>query len=434
MAIPNSILQQVVTYNDAKLAYLQNLNCFISTLNTKFQNFNDIVKNLGDTVNIELPFRAIANNGLVANFQGTQERFAPIVCDQAANVAHAFTTQDFIFNVREYMEKIGKSRVEELSAVIEANVAKNADSSVPVMTINNMGQSVPTGALHTESGPYRFYGDGVTPIDSFQKLAEACAYFRTYGAAAGELKFYMDDIAVVSVVGSGQNQFVPARNDSLSNAWDLGTYKGSNTRFYQSNLLPIHYSGTLGEDGVELTLVSTNDPTGANITELTFSGAGTDAEAVKSGDLGYFTSTALRYLTFTGHQPSKSPVQIRVTEDAASSGGNVTVSITPALQSTNGPNKNLNMALEAGMKFKFIPSHRCGLIVGGNAFYLAMPRLPEEVPYPTAVSTDKDVGVSLRNYYGSQFGQNQRGYVTDAIWTALAVPEYSMRVCFPINP
>lgn len=433
MAIPNSILQQVITYNDAKLAYLQNINCFISTLNTKFQDFNNIVKNLGDTVNIALPYRAVASNGLVANFQGAQQRFSPIICDQAANVAHEFTTQDFIFNVRQYMEDIGKSRVEELSAQIESNVAMNADSSVPVYSIVN-GESVPTGALHTESGPYRFYGDGVTPIDSFQKLAEAEAYFRTYGAASGPLKVYMDDIAVVSVVGSGLNQFVPGRNEVIANSWDLGTYKGSHANYYQSNLLPIHYSGNLGEAGTELTLVSTNDPTGANITQLTFSGAGTDVDAVKSGDLGYFTSTALRYLTFVGHKPSKSPVQVRVTADASSSGGNVTVSITPALQSTSGPNQNLNAALTAGLKFKFIKSHRCGLIVGGDAFYLAMPKLPDEVPYPTHTSTDKDVGVSLRNYFGSLFGQNARGYVTDSIWSALAVPEYTMRLCFPINP
>ena len=47
-SFPNNILQQVVTYNESNLALLQNMFCFISTANKKFERFNDnIPKNLG---------------------------------------------------------------------------------------------------------------------------------------------------------------------------------------------------------------------------------------------------------------------------------------------------------------------------------------------------------------------------------------------------
>jgi hypothetical protein len=72
------------------------------------------------------------------------------------------------------------------------------------------------------------------------------------------------------------------------------------------------------------------------------------------------------------------------------------------------------------------------LIVGGSALYLAMPRLPEEVPFPTAAEYDKETGVSMRMYFGSLFGQNQRGMVHDAIWASTLVPEYCMRILFPL--
>lgn len=47
MAVPNNILQQVQTYQKSGLAYLQNLNCFVKTANTKFKNFQDMEANLG---------------------------------------------------------------------------------------------------------------------------------------------------------------------------------------------------------------------------------------------------------------------------------------------------------------------------------------------------------------------------------------------------
>lgn len=437
MTIPNNILKQVTTYNDAKLGFLQNYACYLSTFNKQFKDFDKVQKNLGDTVDLELPTRSTVTNGLVATFQATEQRFATLTCDQAANASMAFTAQQFIFQARDYMEKFGMARVAEIGTRIETNLALNNISGVPVYSINSNGQSIPTGALHTESGPYRFYGDGINPINSFGQLAKMEAMFRNYGAVDGPLNVYLDDLAVVDIINSGLGQFVPSRNDKIANSWDLGQYKGSSANYYRSNLLPIHYAGTLGNDGTVLTVVSTNDPTGAAITQITCSGAGTDSDALKSGDLGQFQDgvsgfSNLRYLTFIGHTPSKNPVQIRATANAASSGGNVTFNITPTLQSTPGANQNLTANIVAGMQIKFLPDHRAGLAVCGNGAFMAMPQLPDEDPFKTATKTDMKTGASLRTYYGSAFGQNQKGMVVDAIWAGLIIPEYSMRAIFPV--
>lgn len=433
MSLPNNILQNVQTYNDAQLGYLENLNCFVSNFNHEYKNFQKETANLGDTINLELPNRSIVANGLVASFQGVQQRLVPLICDQAANSSNAFDAQQFVFNVKNYMSKFGSSRVEEISTAIEANVALNAISGVPVYNIVN-GQSVPTGALHNESGPYRFYGDGITPINTFQQLAEMEALFRNYGAVNGTLSVYFDDVAVVPIVGSGLNQFVLDRNESMSNSWDLGSYKGSNSRYYKSNLLPIHYAGTAGDNHDPLVLVSTNDPTGTNITQLTLSGISSNASAFKAGDLIQFDATnrGLVYRTFIGHIPCKNLVQFRVLNDVDAIAGTATISITPSLCSVSGNiNQNLSIPLVAGMTLTCLPTHRAGLIISGNAGYLAMPTLPDETPFPTLTSNSKN-GVSLRTYYGSQFGQNNRGYVTDCLWASLVVPEYSMRVVLPV--
>ncbi len=437
--VPTNILQQVATYADAKLVYLQNLNCYVSTANTKFKDFDQMTANLGNTINIELPTRATVSNGLVANFQGVQQLLQPLVCDQAANAANAFTDQQFIFNAKDYMEKFGYARTNELSAQIEANLALNATSSVPVMRVLANGGSEPTGELHTESGPFRFYGDGVNPINSFKQLAKMEALFRNYGSATGPLDVYFDDLAVVDVIGTGLNEFALNRNNELANSWDLGSYKGSNSKYYKSNLLAIHTAGSVGDSGLTLTVVSTVTNSAGDITGLVLSGAPTsDSGAIKSGDLMEFNDGVsgkpnMRYLTYTGHKVSANRVQIRILEDAQSNGGGqVTVSIYPPLVVASGLNQNINNPITAGMTLRTLPSHRAGLVVGGKAFYLAMPALPTLRPFDTAVKTDPDTGVSLRNYYGAQFGQNQSGYVDDCIWASTAVPEYTMRVVFPL--
>jgi P22 coat protein - gene protein 5 len=414
MAVPNNILQQVQTYQMSNLAYLQNLNCFVATANTKFKNFEKLTANLGDTVTFDLPPRFNTAASLVATFQSADQRVENLVVQNAINVSYAFTAQQFIFNVEDYMEQFGKSAVMEMSAEIESDIA-----TVCV------------------TAPYRFYGDGITPINSYGQLAAALAMFRNYGAAKDNTKFYLSDIAQSAIVNTGLNQFVPRRNDEAANSWDVGNF--DRAEFYVSNLLPVHNAGDIGNLAQTMTVTGVTLDSNGAVIAITASGAsGSDANAVKQYDKFQFSDgvsgfTNLRYLTFIGHKVSSNPVQFAATADAAAdSGGNVTINITPPLQATSGNTQNLNTPIQIGMQFTGLPSHRAGMINSGNSLFLGMPMLPEEVPFPTGNEVDPDTGVSLRMYYGSLFGQNQRGMIHDAIWGKTQVPEYSMSVIFPL--
>ncbi len=414
MAVPNNILQQVQTYQLSNLAYLQNLNCFVATANTKFKNFEKLTANLGDTVTFDLPPRFTTAASLVATFQSADQRVENLTVDKAINVSYAFTAQQFIFNVEDYMEQFGKAAVMEMSAEIEADIA-----TVCV------------------EAPYRFYGDGITQINSYGQLAAALAMYRNYGAAKDNTKFYLSDIAQSAIVNTGLNQFALDRNNRSANSWDVGDF--DRAAFYVSNLLPVHTAGTIGEDGTVLTVVSVVKDANDAVIQIVFSGAGvSDADAVKEFDKFQFSDGVsgqpnLRYLTFIGHKVSSNPVQFRATADAASTGGSqVTVDVYPPLKASAGNTRNLNFEIAAGMQVTALPSHRAGMITAGNPLFLGMPMLPEEVPFPTGNEVDPDTGVSLRMYYGSLFGQNQRGMIHDAIWGKKCVPEYAMSVIFPL--
>lgn len=416
MPLPNNILQNVQTYNKADLAYLQNINCFVSTANTKYKDFQKAnPANLGDTITFDKPPRFIANDGLVVSFQGVEQRVQSLVVDKAKNIGIDVSAQQLIFNLEDYMSRFGKGSINELGAVIEADVATVCETS-----------------------PYRFFGNGVTPVNSFNQLGQMMAFFRNFGSAKFDAKVYMSDIVIPDIIGSGLNQFVPQGNEELRNSWELGAF--NKAMWYTSNLLPEHISGSEGQAGVTLTVVSVVTNADGGITAITFSGtsAASDPDSVKIYDRFQFQDNVaghpnIRFRTFEGHHPSACPVQFKATANAASTGGSqVTVSIDPVLQAVIGKNQNITQQIVAGMQVKVLPSHRVGMVQSGNQFYVAVPPLPDCDPFMTSVEQDEDTGVSLRMYTGAQFGQNLYGTVHDAIWGKTQVSDNAMAIIFPL--
>lgn len=421
MAVPTNNLVQVQTYQKASLAPLLNQFVFIETSNKKFKNFENLTANLGDTVTFDLTPRYITVDGLIAQTQPSTQRVQTLTVDKSKNVAFDFTSQQFIFNVKDYMDRFGMGAVLELGSVIEADMAQTI--------LDNT---------------YRFYGYGINPIDSAGELAKASAYFYDYGASSISPRGYLDTVAVASIVNSMLNQFTPKRNDEIQSKWMMGDF--AQFDWYKSNMLATQIAGTIGNSNktsspVILTVISTNDVTGANITQLTCSTSPSvvsDPSAIKKNDLLYFLDGVsgqpdLRYLKFIGHTLSQNKVQIRATADAATDGsGNIVINISPSLNSTISATQNVLYNIVAGMKLSVIPSHRAGALISGDALYLAMPQLPDQDPFLTAYQMDKESGASLRLTKGSILGQNQNLMIYDSIWGKTLVAENAMRLIFPL--
>lgn len=443
MTATTNVLQQVQEYNLSMLGYLENITPMFANTNKRFKDFQNKIANLGSSTTYDKPTRFGSGTGLVVQFQSAVQRVGTLTCDQAFNVSYGFTAQERIFNVEKdvasYMREFGKGAVEQIGTLIESNLSLNAISAVPVNSIVN-GQTVPTGALHTESGPYRFFGNGINPINSFQQLDQMIENFVEFGVAKGELECYLPNIIFPAIVGNGLNQFVPDRNDEIANSWEIGMFGAPRCKFMKSNLLPTHTSGTIGNNGTTLTVTSTNDPTGQSISQITCSGASGSADTLLSGDLGQFQDgvsgkTNLRFLTYIGGRQTGQPVQIRITANAASSGGNITFNIFPSLTISTAPQDDkiaINSNIVSGMQLKFLPTHRAGLLTGGNAFFLSMPKLPTQEPFPTSSEIDPEIGASLRMTSGALFGQNFQGSIIDETHGSQAEPDYCMRVAIPV--
>jgi hypothetical protein len=399
----------------ANMAFLLNSFAFIANANKKFMNFQNLTANLGSTVTFELPPRFTTRNSLVAQFQDAVQQVESLTVDKEISTAYAFTNQEILFNVEDYMSRFGEGAVREIGTKIEANVARVCVES-----------------------PYRFYGDGVTQINSFNQLASALALYRNYGAPKNMTKCFISDISQPLIVGSGLNQFATNRNNEIANSWDVGSF--SNCDFYESNLLPTHIAGSEGVAGTTLTVVSVVKNADDAVIQITFSGTAgaNDANSVHIYDKFEFIDGVagqpdMRYLTWIGHEVSENSVQFKATANAGSTAGSqVTVDVYPPLKASGGQAQNLNHEIAAGMQVRVLPSHRAGLIMAGDPLFLAMPRLPDQPPFPTSAEADEDSGVSIRLTYGSQFGQNQQGMIHDAIWGKKLPPQYGMSVIFPL--
>lgn len=457
MATTN-LLQQVITWQQSGLAVLQNANALVANCNTKFENFQNITTNLGSTVSMDLQYRFAATDGLIAKDQGITQRTHTLTVDQAAIVSVPMTSPEKIFNLDKdaYIDKIGKGVCGSLGAKIESNIGLSILGKVPVMVPdpNTQGGYIPSGAYHTESGPTRFYGDGVTAIGSYEQLNQMYQNMVAVGAVPGNFKCFLPNTYVPNIVGTGLNQFVPKRNDENAMSWDIGAWGTPEIHYYQSNLLPVHYAGAVGDaalvDDTLLTVVSTNDPTGQNVTQITCTCAASlsgNANAIKMGDLGYFIDIdgqpLIRTMTFQGNFETNQPVQFRVLADASATGTTVVLTIgcvngasqnaLLGIVTAPGANQNMNIPIAAGMKIKIMPSHQSALLVSDQALMLAMPRLPEQLPFPTSSEYDPDTGVSLRLSVGATLGANVNRLIYDCIWGSTIVPEQSLRILLPIK-
>ncbi len=446
MTTPNNTLQIVNTFNMANIGYLQNMFVVPGLWNKEFIDFNTkIVSNLGSSVTFSLQVRGAVANTLVANFQGIVQRPMTLTCDNAFSYAYDITEQERIFNLEkpafEYMKLVGESATMNLGSSIESNALLDITGTRPVMTqVGN--QTVPTGALHTEAGPVTFFGDGITDLTSYQQIEQAYQNFAATGID-NETWVVLPNIKVPPIINSGLAQFAVNRNNQIADSWEI--MKVGTVKYVRSNLIQPHISGNVGNaagSGSTLTVVSTNDPTGANITQITFSGAtASDANAILPGDIfGYVVqssySTPYRR-TFYGNVPTTQIAQNRVASATAADGsGNVTVTLAMPFQSSgivNGTVQSITQNIVAGMKFKFVPTHLPALMCTGRAAYLAMPRLRDQAPYQTSVVTDKKSGLSMRMYNGAQFGQNLYGWVNDCVSGSTIIPEYSQRLVFTIS-
>jgi hypothetical protein len=412
----DNFLQNVQTYQQSDLGPLYICNPLIFTANTMFDDFQNFSGQLGDTVTFDKPLKFVGSDSLIADFEPITQRVQSLKVDKAFNVPIQGNAQQFIFNIDAYMDRIGLPAIRRIGGRVSQDVATLA-----------------------ETNTYRCYGDGRSPINSFAQLDQALEGMRDYGDPGYPTRGYLPNTVISAIINSGINQFVPGRNEEIAQSWMLGDF--AQCSWHRVTNMPKHISGAFGEIDPS-TLALTISSVSADGSSLTFTSAGgTESKAFAAYDIITIdpnNAVGAFFLQFTQFNTTSQKIQVAVQADAASSGGTVTVSVYPALvsgvdkPSDNAKNINVSLADLVGATATVTASHNVGFIVGGNALFLAMPRLPDQYPFPSSQEVDEETGISMRVYYGNIPTQNVMGLVHDVIWGKTLVPEYAMRLAFPL--
>lgn len=420
----DNVLRQVETYQKAGIKLLTNSCALLDSSDKKFQNFQDYAGNLGSSVTFEIAPKMAATDSLTATFAPVQQRYITLSVDKAASTSFGFTTQQCIYyDALEYSEKFGMSAINVMGSKIEAS----------------LGQTL-------LDNTFRFYGDGKTDISSYSKMAEMVKYFENYGSVKSNYEAFIPDIEAGAIVSTGLQQFVPKRNEEDIKQWQLGYF--ANTLWSESNLLPIHYAGKIGQANQSgpdciITVVSVDDPTGNYVTSATCTVESTwsnQSGLILKNDVaqlldGYPSPTYKnRYTVWNAQAVSRNRVQLAASKDSVPAvGTSIVFNFRPALcwVPTN-PNYNTELPITAGVKIQFLPSHRAGFMMSGKPLYVGMPKLNEMIPYPTANQIDPETGAFVRMYLGSGFGLGTTSMVYDTIYGSTAIPEQVMRILFPL--
>lgn len=414
-SVVQNLFVTVATFQPYACRYLNNAYPMIHDSNKEFNNMNNLPAQLGQTVQFEKQFLVKSQRSLVAEWEPTVQRFITLTVDKPAMVPLQYTAEQLMFYDAEgFMKKRGGiASMMAMGAQIEGDLAQLAIDQT-----------------------FRFYGNGRDQITHVQQLSEALRKMRNYGNAMDVAKGYIPDFAIDNFVGDSLNQFANDRNNRMASSWDLGNWSMCDWR--SSNMLQEHIAGSEGQANSTLTVVSVHETAGA-ITSITFSGTASsnDPLSVKKGDKFRFKDIAnypiLRYLVLGTAQTSYNPVEFTAAADAAAVGGEVTVTVNNPLKASSGVDQNINTSIVAGMQAEVADSHVCALITQGDPLFLAMPRLPDQTPFPSASSYDDKTGISVRFSHGATFAQNIYGYTFDAIYGEQLNPDNAIAVLFPLK-
>jgi hypothetical protein len=392
--------------------------------NKMYDNFQKKEGQIGMTLQLKSPSQYIGQRSITFTTFGAQiDQTFPLTVDKEIGVSLGYTLQEQIYDMGAdgFMEELGEGAASSYGGIAEDNIA----AAIPAYT-------------------YRGYGDGVTPINSYGMLADMVEKFIDLGLPRNKVKAMLLNTIFPQIVDTGNNQFVPNRNEKNSMEYEVGSF--SRCEFFKAQILPEHTAGDVGltkSQVVKIKSLTTTMVNGVASTVLVLEGySNSVTDAIKENDLltiGY--NQGYRFLNRATHVACSQKFQVRAAADADSNGsGEITVVVDPGIiWDTTNPLSNINKAIDstaitAGVYVTVAYSHKCGVITCNDTIYAPMPTLGDADPYKTAAGYDKTTGASSR-IYGGQLGVGQpsKGWIMDGLQGIAFEKNCNMRILIPVT-
>jgi len=291
-----------------------------------------------------------------------------IVVEHQYHALIAYTIQDLSLRIEDFSRLFISPAIQEIITQMEKDIGASAEQNLNFFT-----------------------GTAGVPINSFTTVDTAGAKLLEQGVnIASDAYMAMTVRDGSSLKGALLNNFTPVFNEDIVRSSAIGHL--SYFDIFQSQNIKNHVAGA----GPRL---SSSDPllvdgAVASGNTIVMDGATNAANYFVVGDL--ISIAGVQSVNPVGRASTGQNMQFVVTANATSSGGAVTVQVSPSIISdTANPNRNVSNAIPNNAAVTMVGSHNVNVAYPSRALDIVCPPLYKlQVPY-ASVAVDPETGLSL---------------------------------------
>jgi hypothetical protein len=390
--------------SESAVAIFKIENSFIPTAYRKYENmFSQNTYKPGDTINVRLDNFYEGARGDSVTAESIVEASIPVTIAPLYSVAIQYRPTDLQRKIEDFADEFIAPATRRLAAMINRDIQQASLTQVNYFVGDDAANLNTFASL-----------DQVNPVMLNLSIDPA---YRKYASLSPKQAQQMRSSSTL------QNSYVSPLNKDITMNAALGHLAGFD--IFQDQSITNFTAGThaaAGDITVKTAVASGSSVvlTGLNV------GATFKAGDVFSIDGTYVYNQTLRIATSTN-------MQFTVLENAtADGGGDVTLSIYPAIQMT-GPRKNVfadggDTQIAAGSVVNVVASHTPNICYSERGLIACMPPLqPMDSPY-SATTTDREYGISIRVSKSAEVLENMNILRLDAQVAYKWVPGQAVRL------
>lgn len=324
-------------------------NTFVSTANHNYENmFMNGTYKAGQTINIRLDNRFAPQTGNTITASPIVDRQATLTLDPLDSIAMTYNPQDLLLDITDFGANYIKPAVNTIAATINQRIAQRAATTCYMTT-----------------------GGSATPINSFARAQAPGLLMAKMGIprdGSWVSAMTVDDGGTLR--SSLANQFNVPINTKILQQDMLGHLADFDTFYDQAIYRQI--AGTLG--GASGTTVSSQVVSGNTIVLASANNGFT----INAGDRIQITSGGVYMVNPVTRQVTTQQAQFVVTTGGTVSGGTVTVTVAPTINSNaDDANRNINIPIPAGATVSVMDDHNVNLAYNKTGLTFVAPPLPD---------------------------------------------------------
>lgn len=367
--MPNQFITTQLVSNTA-LAMFANNSPFIMTGSRIYQDdFQNAGYKIGDTLQVRRQNNFVIGDGSTAVPQNIIETVETITIAHQYHALIAYTIQDLSLRIEDFSRMFIQPAIQNIITQMERDISSAAEIALNFFT-----------------------GTAGTPINSFATVDKAGAILLLNGVnIASDAYLAMTVLDGSSLKSALLNNFTPVFNEEIVRQSAIGHL--SYFDMFQSQNIVAHAAG-VGPVSHSSDTLTVNGAVSSGNTIVLAGATSPITNYFVPGDL--ISIAGVHSVNPLSRASTGQNMQFVITQAANSSGGAITITVSPSIISdTSSPLQNVDAPVPTGAAVTVIPNYNVNVAYPARALDIVCPPLYKlQVPY-SSVAIDPETGLSL---------------------------------------